>query len=121
MKCKYCGSPASDAVIYCPACGEKLDGGVMPTMRPTEKAIPNTGTRDYAIQKEEGYDWLTTLLLAIFLGGHGVHRFYTGHTALGILMLFTFGFCGIMTLIDIIMIATGAYKDSLGRPLIRRQ
>ena len=28
----------------------------------------------------EGSDWTTTLILAIFLGGFGVDRFYTGST-----------------------------------------
>lgn len=69
---------------------------------------------------EEGKDWLTTLLLAIFLGGLGVHRFYTGHTGIGIAQLVTLGGCGIWSLIDIIMIATGSFKDAEGNPLVRR-
>ncbi len=121
MKCKYCGSPASDAVIYCPSCGEKLDGGAVPPAQPAFKPQPNNVTRDYASQKEEGYDWLTTLLLSIFLGKLGVHRFYTGHTVLGLLMLFSFGCCGVMWIVDIIMIATDTFKDSQGRRLIKKQ
>ena len=49
-------------------------------------------------------DWLVTLLLSIFLGSLGVHRFYVGKTGTGILQLITIGGCGIWTLIDIIMI-----------------
>ncbi len=69
---------------------------------------------------DEGKDWLTTLLLAIFLGGFGVHRFYTGHIGIGIAQLLTLGGCGIWSLIDIIMIATGSFKDAEGNALIRR-
>lgn len=69
---------------------------------------------------EEQKDWLTTLLLAIFLGGLGVHRFYTGHIGIGIAQLLTLGGCGIWSLIDIIMIATGSFKDGNGNPLERR-
>ena len=59
-------------------------------------------------------DWLTTLLLSLFLGTLGVHRFYTGKIGTGILQLVTVGCCGIWTLIDIIMIATGNFKDKDG-------
>lgn len=68
----------------------------------------------------EGKDWLTTLLLAIFLGLLGVHRFYTDHTAIGVVQLLTAGGCGIWNLVDIIMIATGSFKDAQGRPLVKR-
>ncbi len=68
----------------------------------------------------EQKDWLTTLLLALFLGAFGGHRFYTGHTVPGIIQLLTLGGCGIWALIDIIQIITGNYKDSNGRPLLKR-
>lgn len=74
-----------------------------------------------AIDASEGKDWLTTLLLAIFLGGLGVHRFYTGHTLIGVLQLLTLGGCGIWALYDVIMIAVGNFRDAQGRPLVKRQ
>jgi hypothetical protein len=64
-------------------------------------------------------DWLVTLLLAIFLGGLGVHRFYVGKVGTGLLMLFTAGGCGVWYLVDIIMIAVGSFTDAEGRPLVR--
>ncbi len=68
----------------------------------------------------EQKDWLTTLLLALFVGAFGGHRFYTGHTVPGVIQLLTLGGCGIWALIDIIQIITGNYKDSNGRPLRKR-
>ena len=62
-------------------------------------------------------NWLTTLLLCIFLGGLGVHRFYAGKIGTGILQLITVGGCGIWTLIDLIMIITGSFKDKDGNPI----
>src|SRR2546421_8081068 len=64
-------------------------------------------------------DWLTTLLLCIFLGYLGIHRFYTGHIVIGVIQLLTGGGCGIWWLIDLIMIITDSYKDSYGRPLVK--
>ena len=58
--------------------------------------------------------FVATLLLAILLGGLGVHRFYVGKIGTGIVMLLTFGGLGIWSLIDIIMIAVGNFKDSSG-------
>ena len=65
-------------------------------------------------------DWMTTLLLCIFLGWLGIHRFYTGHTVIGIIQLLTAGGCGIWVLVDFIMILTDSYRDSNGLQLVRR-
>ena len=62
-------------------------------------------------------DWLITLLLCLFLGSIGVHRFYAGKIGTGILQLITLGGCGIWTLIDFIMILTGSFKDKDGNAI----
>ena len=62
-------------------------------------------------------EWLVTLLLCFFLGALGVHRFYVGKIGTGILQLITAGGCGIWTLIDLIMIITGNFKDKEGNEI----
>ncbi len=62
-------------------------------------------------------DWLVTLLLSLFIGTLGIHRFYVGKIGTGILQLITLGGCGVWTLIDIIMIATGNFTDKDGNAI----
>jgi TM2 domain-containing membrane protein YozV len=62
-------------------------------------------------------NFLTALLLSIFVGSLGVDRFYMGYVGLGILKLITFGGCGIWSIIDLILIATKQLKDADGQEL----
>ncbi|HEY3054618.1 MAG TPA: TM2 domain-containing protein [Thermoanaerobaculia bacterium] len=65
-------------------------------------------------------DWLTTLLLCIFLGGFGAHRFYTGHTGTAVVQLLTAGGCLVWAIIDLINIITGKFVDANGQPLLKK-
>jgi TM2 domain-containing membrane protein YozV/uncharacterized protein YbaR (Trm112 family) len=56
-------------------------------------------------------------LLLPLVGLNGVHRLYTGHIGLGILMLITCGGCGVWQLIDVILVFAGAVRDVDGLPL----
>ena len=53
----------------------------------------------------------------LFVGAIGVHRIYAGKIGTGILQLITLGGCGIWTIIDLIMIITGNFKDKDGNPI----
>ncbi len=68
----------------------------------------------YAKSEKSG---TTALLLAMFLGGFGIHRFYVGKIGTGILMLVTLGGFGIWTLIDVINIAYSNFRDDNGKYL----
>ncbi|TDV37347.1 TM2 domain-containing protein [Paraburkholderia caballeronis] len=60
---------------------------------------------------------LPAFLLCLFLGSLGLHRFYAGKIGTGILMLLTLGGLGIWTLIDLIMLVCGAFKDRNGNKI----
>jgi hypothetical protein len=106
MFCSNCGAQIDDKAMLCPKCGV---------------ATSNYYHGPAAVDPAIGYDWLTTLLLCVFLGGLGIHSFYTKKTGIGIAQLFTLGGCGIWTLIDLIMIVTGGFRDGQGRPLVRNR
>ena len=61
---------------------------------------------------------LPAFLLCFFLGVFGAHRFYAGKIGTGILELFTVGGLGIWWLADLILIATGSFKDGDGHKII---
>ena len=56
----------------------------------------------------------TTLLLCIFLGIFGIHRFYTGKIGTGVLWFVTVGIFFFGWLSDIIRILSGHFLDSNG-------
>lgn len=60
---------------------------------------------------------VSTLLINLFLGAFGIHRFYLGYTGIGVVQLLTLGGCGIWALIDLVLIATRKLNDAKGRPL----
>ena len=110
MYCTNCGTQLDDKAVVCVKCGA-----------PTANfSAQSAAAVQSASAPAEGYDWLTTLLLCFFLGGLGVHSFYTKKTGIGVAQLLTFGGCGIWALVDLIMIITENFKDGQGRPLVRK-
>lgn len=67
--------------------------------------------------KEKQKSKLVTLVLCLFLGYFGIHRFYTGKVWTGILYLCTGGLGGFGTFVDTILMLCNTYKDKEGIPL----
>jgi len=97
--CQECAALINIKAEICPNCGVRQAGFS------TETIVKPSG---------DNSRWLTCLLLCWFAGPFGVHRFYTGHIAIGVIQLLTLGGCGIWSLVDLIIIISGNYKDSDG-------
>ena len=121
--CQGCGAPvsrpAAAQAAAQPGAGKKFCGSCGAELELAASICPRCGVH-FIGAAVRGREFLTTLLLCIFLGYFGVHRFYTGNTGIGIAQLLTFGGCGIWWLIDIILIAAGSYRDGNGNPLVGR-
>lgn len=57
---------------------------------------------------------LTALILCVFLGCFGIHRFYLGKIISGIIYLFTFGIFGVGVIYDFIMLLLNKTRDNNG-------
>ena len=76
-KCPNCSQPVSPTATTCPNCGEKLvpvAQGYYPGQPVYQSSVPSK-------------DKTVAGLLAILLGGLGVHHFYLGNIGMGILYL----------------------------------
>ena len=138
MRCPSCGANANAA--FCEYCGTK-----MPIERVETTAInaENVTVNNYYVQQAEQTPTsslrrsaqstfadsepvlgaspksrLITLLLCIFLGYLGAHRFYTGRYLLGVLYVFTIGIFGIGWLVDIVLAAIGKMRDRHGLQIV---
>lgn len=128
-KCPMCGAPMEeDSCGYCGYKDKKVtvQGNLETGFQQGEFSDSNIN-QDINVHVHVKEDVLrgvsrknktVALLLAIFLGGIGAHRFYVGKGGTGILYLFTGGVFGIGWIIDIIMIATGRFKDEFELPLM---
>jgi TM2 domain-containing membrane protein YozV len=61
-----------------------------------------------------GKSQLTALLLCLFIGILGIHRFYLGYTWQGVVQLLTLGGFGVWAFIDLIRIIIGDLKPKDG-------
>ncbi|HIA37575.1 MAG TPA: TM2 domain-containing protein [Flavobacteriales bacterium] len=75
----------------------------------SEKSLGIKKTKKNIFLSDKSF--VITLLLCIFLGLYGGHRFYTGKASMALLMLFTVGGCGIWWIIDFLILITGNFQD----------
>lgn len=109
MYCNKCGKEIDDEALICPHCG----CGTVNYIRDQARSEARAQAQPAPGQKTR----TTALLLCIFLGGFGAHRFYVGKIGTGILWLLTLGFGGIGTIVDLICIICGTFTDEFGNTL----
>ncbi len=92
--CRSCGAIVKKEAEICLKCGVRQ--------------------RPAPIVSDISSNWLAILLLCLFLGSLGVHRFYVGKIGTGLLMLLTLGGFGVWTIIDLVLIITDRFTDARG-------
>ncbi|WP_305117450.1 TM2 domain-containing protein [Acutalibacter muris] len=107
--CQHCGSLIDEQCVVCPKCGVQV--AQLKAEQPTI-VINNSNTNTNTNINRNGYGgyggrprnkWVA-LILCIFLGLMGAHKFYENKIGMGILYLFTAGLFCIGWVIDIIAI-----------------
>lgn len=111
MFCSTCGKEIVDSAVICPSCGSPTKNFNQINNQQPQQIIINQSqgvnqtSGGSAIDPPHTVNKSTYILLALFLGGFGVHRFYAGRTLSGILFLCFFwtGIPAIIALVDLIM------------------
>jgi ribosomal protein L40E len=106
--CENCGAVIDKEAVVCPKCGVALGDLKEQLLNKQLKKKENSSEKSR----------LVAILLCWFLGVFGVHRFYVGKIGTGILWLLTLGCLWVGVLVDLILIATGFFKDKDGKALL---
>ena len=104
--CQNCNTRHLDSTQFCPQCGQPLTY-VQTTPPPYDNGTQNSGytygNDAFSPSGPEGKSRGVAGLLAILLGGLGVHYFYLGKVGGGILtILLSIVTCGIWSIINLI-------------------
>ena len=123
--CPNCGSAQDPEAKFCQNCSSPLQGQVQqPQIQPVAQQpvimAPAQNVSQVVQVNVPGAHQvgpsqksrLVALLLCLFLGWAGIHRFYVGKAGSGIVYLFTVGVWGIGWCIDCIVILLGGFKDA---------
>lgn len=126
MKCTCCGGPLEAKNRFCPYCGNSVDA-VPDASKQQEIHIhyhqepPVERTRvEYVYvpaERKSAKNRLVAVLLCLFLGIFGVHRFYLGKIGTGLIYLLTYGLFGIGMFVDLIILLLGKPCDKQGHRL----
>ena len=107
MFCKHCGATIPDDAVICTACGRQVSELKSSNYSQPNIVINNSNNNVNANVVANGgkmkSKWVA-LLLCIFLGGLGAHKFYEGKMGMGILYLFTCGLFYVGVIVDFISI-----------------
>lgn len=102
--CKHCGAKIPVDAVICTTCGRQVETIKNESSQPNiviqnSNSSVNTNTVGAAVMGNPKNKWVA-LLLCVFLGLVGGHKFYEGKAGMGVLYLFTCGLFGIGAFID---------------------
>ena len=100
MFCSKCGKEIDDSAVICVNCGVPTANYSANQNQQTPINITNVNTNTVIAGSPK--DKIVAILLCIFLGVFGAHKFYEGKVGIGILYLLTGGLCGIGAIVDFI-------------------
>ena len=104
--CKHCGEKIPEDAIICTHCGRQVEQikNEQPQViiNNSNSNINNNTNRNKASYHGGAKNKWVALLLCLFLGFFGIHKFYEGKILLGIVYLCTFGLFGIGWFVDCI-------------------
>ncbi len=115
--CIKCGAQIPVDAMICPVCGANQQSENAQVQQPVVEQQPNQDPIDPEVGEKEKQTTLILAILPFVVQIHGLHRFYTGHIGIGIIQLLTVGGCGIWSLIDLIQIISGNFRDAEGKKL----
>ncbi|HKF23414.1 MAG TPA: TM2 domain-containing protein [Candidatus Angelobacter sp.] len=94
--CRGCGKEIHDSAPVCPSCGAvQIQQQGQPASASDRRILP-------------------AFLLCFFFGIFGAHRFYAGKAGTAVAQLLTIGGLGVWALVDLILLACGAFTDGSG-------
>lgn len=113
MYCKHCASEIDDDVIICPKCGKQVQELKSQTAQPQNIIINNSSSANSSaaasavatatpMNTGKPKNKMVAILLCIFGGVFGIHKFYEGKVGMGILYAFTCGLLFIGVVFDLI-------------------
>lgn len=102
--CEFCGSKVVVDAVVCPKCGREIEKLKFEEKEANPQIVINNSNVVSGIVGRKQCDKWIALLLCIFLGFFGGHKFYEGKVGIGILYIFTLGLFGIGVIIDFISI-----------------
>lgn len=112
-KCEYCGTPLPYGADQCPGCGARCEVVKDPakiTISERINAATDRISKKLSANGNRGNRAVMLLLVCLFFGMFGIHRFIEGKIATGLLWFFTGGLLCIGYIADAIYHARAVAK-----------
>ncbi len=137
MKCPNCGAEIGHGDRYCKYCGGSVEVRPQPAPVPQQITVHVNQPAPQVVEVHHYHEVERTLyvpqrlvspksrpvslILCLGFGLLGVHKFYEGKVALGLLYLFSCGLLGFGVVVDLLRLLLGRPVDGRGLPITWRR